>query len=99
MEHPHISGHRHADEPDKHGINDGSGKACATHSYSKVDDDGNAVKRDESLTDILVTKGVQEVNLISAIVALGEGEMEQAVAVFLVMNFSICIFFSPHVGG
>lgn len=71
----HISGNRHTNEPPQHGINIGSGNTCLDHSYSNIDDDGNAVKRDESLTEILISKGgIQEVNLISAIVALGEGE-------------------------
>ena len=70
-----ISGNRHTNEPPQHGINIGSGNTCLDHSYSNIDDDGNAVKRDESLTEILISKGgIQEVNLISAIVALGEGE-------------------------
>mmetsp|Transcript_6898 Transcript_6898/g.15743 ORF Transcript_6898/g.15743 Transcript_6898/m.15743 type:complete len:372 (+) Transcript_6898:65-1180(+) len=69
---PHVSGRRGSNEPDQHGINDGSGVECVDHSYSKVDKDGKAVTRDESLTEILISKGVQEVNLISAIVSLGE---------------------------
>ena len=60
-------------DPPHHGINDGSGKRCLEHSYSKVDRDGKAVTRDESLTEILISMGVSEVNLISAIVSLGEG--------------------------
>ncbi len=59
------------DEPAQHGINDGSGTNC--HSYSSVDYCGKAVTRDESLTEILISRGVQEANLISAIVSLGEG--------------------------
>lgn len=71
---PHISGQRESNEPHHHGINDGSGSICNTHSYAKVDGGSKAVARDESLTEILISKGVQEVNLISAIVSLGEGE-------------------------
>lgn len=70
----HVSGRREPDEPPHHGINVGSGLECREHSYSNIDNDGKAVKRDESLTEILISKGVQEVNLISAIVSLGEGE-------------------------
>ena len=62
------------DDRPEHGINDGSGKKCLEHSYSSIDKDGKAVTRDESLTEILISKGVQEVNLISAIISLGEGE-------------------------
>mmetsp|Transcript_37055 Transcript_37055/g.68014 ORF Transcript_37055/g.68014 Transcript_37055/m.68014 type:complete len:374 (-) Transcript_37055:85-1206(-) len=69
---PHISGQRESNEPPEHGINDGLGSTCPTHPYSKVDRDGKVVTRDETLTEILISKGVQEVNLISAIVALGE---------------------------
>ena len=71
---PHISGRRESNESHHHGINDGSGSICNTHSYAKVDGGSKAVARDESLTEILISKGVQEVNLISAIVSLGEGE-------------------------
>ena len=71
----HVSGRREPDEPPHHGINVGSGLECREHSYSNIDNDGKAVKRDESLTEILISKGVQEVNLISAIVSLGEGEV------------------------
>ncbi|KAL3808283.1 hypothetical protein ACHAXA_001172 [Cyclostephanos tholiformis] len=42
------------------------------HSYSRDDANGRPISRDVSLTDILISKGVQELNLISAIVALGE---------------------------
>jgi len=59
-------------EPPEHGINDGSGSKCLQHSYENIDNDGKAVTRDESLTEVLISKGVQEVNLISAIVSLGE---------------------------
>ena len=56
------------------GINTGTGDKCNDHSYDKIDVDGKAVSRDESLTEILISKGVQEVNLITAIVSLGEGK-------------------------
>eukprot|EP00986_Skeletonema_menzelii_P020445 scaffold31178_cov154-Skeletonema_menzelii.AAC.11 len=61
------------DSPPHHGINDGSGAACGSHSYAIVDEQGKAVSRDESLTEILISKGVKEANFISAIVSLGEG--------------------------
>lgn len=67
-----LSGRRESSEPDEHGINDGSGSACDVHTYSSTNADGKAVTRDESLTEILISKGVEEVNLISAIVSLGE---------------------------
>jgi hypothetical protein len=70
----HVAGNLEADEPPQHGINDGSGANCLTHSYSSVDHGGKTVTRDESLTEILISRGVQEANLISAIVSLGEGE-------------------------
>lgn len=57
------------------GINTGTGDKCNDHSYDKIDVDGKAVSRDESLTEILISKGVQEVNLITAIVSLGEGKI------------------------
>lgn len=76
---PHITGRRESNEPDQHGINDGSGTICDTHSYNKVDKRGKAISRDESLTEILISKGMQEVNLISAVVALGEGERRRFV--------------------
>lgn len=69
---PHVTGRRESNEPPQHGINDGSGETCTTHSYSKIDESGRAVSRDESLTEILISKGVSEVNLISAMVSLGE---------------------------
>lgn len=62
-------------DPPHHGINDGSGKACESHSYATVDEKGKAVSRDESLTEILISKGVKEANFISAIVSLGEGRV------------------------
>lgn len=40
--------------------------------YSTDDTNGKPISRDVTLTDILISKGVQELNLISAIVALGE---------------------------
>ncbi|KAL7548321.1 hypothetical protein ACHAWF_011606 [Thalassiosira exigua] len=67
-----VSGRRESDEPPHHGVNDGSGFPCRTHSFAKVDRHGRAVARDESLTEVLISKGVQEVNLITAIVSLGE---------------------------
>mmetsp|Transcript_34411 Transcript_34411/g.63254 ORF Transcript_34411/g.63254 Transcript_34411/m.63254 type:complete len:369 (-) Transcript_34411:117-1223(-) len=76
---PHVTGRRESDEPLEHGINDGSGSACQALTESKVDKDGKAVKRDETLTEILISKGVQEVNLISAIVSLGEATAHIAV--------------------
>ena len=60
-------------DPPHHGINDGSGEACGSHSYALVDEEGKVVSRDESLTEILISKGVKEANFISAIVSLGEG--------------------------
>ena len=45
-----------------------------TMDYSTDDTNGKPISRDVTLTDILISKGVQELNLISAIVALGEGE-------------------------
>jgi len=60
-------------DPPHHGINDGSGEACGSHSYALVDEEGKVVSRDESLTEILISKGVNEANFISAIVSLGEG--------------------------
>lgn len=69
---PHISGRRSSHEPSNHGINDGSGEACDNHSYAHADEKGKAVSRDESLTEILISKGVKEGNLLSAIVSLGE---------------------------
>ena len=63
------------DSPPHHGINDGSGAACGSHSYAIVDEQGKAVSRDESLTEILISKGVKEANFISVIVSLGEGRI------------------------
>ena len=40
---------------------------------STVDEEGKVVSRDESFTEILISKGVKEANFISAIVSLGEG--------------------------
>ena len=62
-------------EPPHHGINDGSGNTCGAHSYARVDEEGKAVSRDESLTEILISMGVKEANFISAIVSLGEGKL------------------------
>ncbi len=70
----HVSGNRNDNDPPQHGINDGSGTNCLTHSFATVDQDGKTVTRDESLTEILISNGVQEANLITAIVSLGEGE-------------------------
>ena len=81
---PHISGRRESHEPPQHGINDGSGATCHDHSYSKVDKHGKAVTRDETLTEILISKGVQEVNLISAISSLGEGESNDVLLMMIV---------------
>lgn len=63
--------------PPQHGINDGSGSKSLKHSYSTDDVNGKPISRDVSLTDILISKGVQELNLISAIVALGEGKPKE----------------------
>jgi len=70
----HISGKRHLNEPEHHGINDGSGILSSNGivSITNVDKGGKAFSRDESLTGILISKGVSEANLISSIVALGE---------------------------
>jgi len=76
---PHISGHRSSQEPPHHGINDGSGDSCGNHSYAQVDEDGKAVPRDASLTEILISKGVKAANFLSAIVSLGEGRILFAV--------------------
>ena len=46
-----------------------------------MDKRGKAISRDESYTEILISKGVQEVNLISAVVALGEGERRRFVVI------------------
>ena len=72
---PHVSGRRSSTEPPHHGINDGSGAACASHSYAAVDENGKAVNRDESLTNILIGKKVNDSRLIGAIVSLGEGKL------------------------
>ena len=80
------SGNLKGDEPPQHGINDGSGTNCLTHSYSSVDYGGKAVTRDESLTEILISRGVQEANLISAIVSLGEGE-----TAFMCVCVCVCV--------
>ena len=66
----HVSGRRHSDEPDHHGINDGSG---LIENPAGNNEGRNCVSRDESLTEILITRGLSEANLISSIVALGEG--------------------------
>ncbi len=50
--------------------------------YSTDDTNGKPISRDVSLTDILISKGVQELNLISAIVALGEGEPKGAISTY-----------------
>ena len=91
----HVSGRREPDEPPHHGINVGSGLECREHSYSNIDNDGKAVKRDESLTEILISKGVQEVNLISAIVSLGEGEMQALLLVlfYLLQQYHLLLIF------
>lgn len=73
------------DEPPQHGINDGSGTNCLAHSYSSVDHGGKAVTRDESLTEILISRGVHEANLISAIVSLGEGARPHTNLSFVVL--------------
>lgn len=80
---PHVSGQYEANEPRQHGINDGSGKECLEHSSAAVDHDGKMVSRDETLTEILISKGLSEVNLISAIVSLGEGELNVVLMVFI----------------
>jgi hypothetical protein len=72
---PHVSGKREVDEPPQHGINDGSSTPCPKHTFKKVDEDGKDVTRDESLTNILISKCVKEDRLIGAIVSLGEGEL------------------------
>lgn len=72
---PHVSGHRSPQEPPHHGINNGSGETCGNHSYTLVDEQGKAVSRDASLTEILISKGVKEANFLSAIVSLGEGRI------------------------
>ena len=84
---PHISGRRSSHEPSNHGINDGSGEACDNHSYAHADEKGKAVSRDESLTEILISKGVKEGNLLSAIVSLGEGRMLLLLRFFLLVVF------------
>jgi hypothetical protein len=71
---PHVTGRRSTNEPVHHGINTGSGAQCQEHSFAKVDEDGKAVHRDESLTNILISKSVKDSRLIGAIVSLGEGE-------------------------
>lgn len=76
---PHISGHRSSHEPPHHGINDGSGDSCGTHSYTSADEHGKAVSRDQSLTEILISKGLKEANFLSAIVSLGEGMVHSIV--------------------
>ncbi|KAL7489073.1 hypothetical protein ACHAW6_014665 [Cyclotella cf. meneghiniana] len=76
---PHISGHRSPAEPENHGINTGSGASCHAHSYSAADENGKAVSRDESLTNILISKSVKDSRLIGAIVALGEATAHIAV--------------------
>eukprot|EP00574_Skeletonema_japonicum_P011349 CAMPEP_0201736570 /NCGR_PEP_ID=MMETSP0593-20130828/40160_1 /ASSEMBLY_ACC=CAM_ASM_000672 /TAXON_ID=267983 /ORGANISM="Skeletonema japonicum, Strain CCMP2506" /LENGTH=361 /DNA_ID=CAMNT_0048230365 /DNA_START=51 /DNA_END=1136 /DNA_ORIENTATION=- len=68
-----------AQDPPHHGINDGSGETCESHSYAIIDEKGKAVSRDESLTEILISKGVKEANFISAIVSLGEATAHIAV--------------------
>ena len=79
------------DEPPQHGINDGSGTNCLAHSYSSVDHGGKAVTRDESLTEILISRGgVQEANLISAIVSLGEGERDCIISISYGSVFGCC---------
>jgi hypothetical protein len=92
----HVSGNGNIedDEPPEHGINDGSGTNCLTHSYSSVDYGGKAVTRDESLTEILISRGVQEANLISAIVSLGEGEKCLCLVVIRINRFYILTFHS-----
>ena len=72
---PHVSGRREPDEPASHGINTGSGHLCKEHSFAAVDEKGNAVTRDASLTEILISKCVKEDRLIGAIVSLGEGKI------------------------
>lgn len=59
---------------DPHGINDGSGKMCAAHSYSNIDENHLSEKRIESLSAILVQQyGVENKRLVKALCALGEG--------------------------
>jgi len=61
-------------EVDPHGVNDGSGATCTTHSYASIDENHLSEKRIASLTLILNEKyGVTDPNLIKALCALGEG--------------------------
>lgn len=84
-------------DPPHHGINDGSGDVCESHSYAIVDEKGKAVSRDESLTEILISKGVKEANFISAIVSLGEGRI---LLVLWLVNFEqfhvFCAYLLHH---
>jgi len=65
-------------EVDPHGVNDGSGATCTTHSYASIDENHLSEKRIASLTLILDEKyGVTDPNLIKALCALGEGESVQ----------------------
>ena len=63
----------------EHGINDGSGHPCHEHSYTGIDD--SAAKRIESLSALLSgTYGVGDARLITALCALGEGELRMRYA-------------------
>ena len=67
----------------EHGINDGSGNTCHEHPYTGIDD--AAAKRIESLSALLSgTYGVADARLITALCALGEGELrEHKICVFV----------------
>ena len=59
---------------DPHGVNDGSGDACATHSYASIDGPKVVEQRLASLRTLLSeTYGVQNEHLVTALCALGEG--------------------------
>lgn len=90
----HISGRRSSHEPSHHGINDGSGGSCDHHSYALADENGRAISRDETLTEILISKGVNEGNLLSAIVSLGEGRFLLFLLSLLINLESISYYFA-----
>mmetsp|Transcript_1638 Transcript_1638/g.2347 ORF Transcript_1638/g.2347 Transcript_1638/m.2347 type:complete len:366 (+) Transcript_1638:150-1247(+) len=73
-------------EIDPHGVGDGSGVTCATHSYASIDGPHVAEKRTTSLSAILKSPqyGVHDDNLVKAICALGEATAHIAV---LLMNY------------